>query len=76
MIVSDRGSQFVARFWEQLHASLETHLIHSSTYHSQTDGQTERVNQIVEDMLEACVMKYHSSRDKNLSWAEFSYNNI
>jgi hypothetical protein len=41
MIVLDRGSQFVARFWEQLHASLETHLIHSSAYHPQTDGQTE-----------------------------------
>jgi hypothetical protein len=33
MIISDRGSQFVARFWEQLHASLRTHLIHSSAYH-------------------------------------------
>jgi transposase InsO family protein len=38
IIISDRGSQFVARFWEQLHASLGTHLIHSSAYHSQTDG--------------------------------------
>jgi hypothetical protein len=33
MIISDRGLQFVARFWEQLHASLETHLIHNSAYH-------------------------------------------
>jgi hypothetical protein len=73
-IISDRGSQFVTRFWEQLHASLETHLIHSSAYHLQTDGQTERVNQILEDMLRACVMEYPSSSDKNLSWAEFSYN--
>jgi hypothetical protein len=40
-IISDRGSQFVARFWEQLHASLGTHLIHSLTYHPQTDGQME-----------------------------------
>jgi hypothetical protein len=39
------------------------------------DGQTERVNQILEDMLRACVMKYPGSWDKNLSWAEFSYNN-
>jgi transposase InsO family protein len=46
MIISDQGSQFVARFCEQLHASLGTHLIHSSAYHPQTDGQTERVNQI------------------------------
>jgi hypothetical protein len=75
MIISDRGSQFIARFWEQLHASLGTHLIHSSAYHLQTDGQTERVNQILEDMLRACVMEYPGSWDKNLQWAEFSYNN-
>jgi transposase InsO family protein len=52
-IISDRGSQFVARFWEQLHASLGTHLIHSSPYQPQTDGQTERVNKILDDMLRA-----------------------
>jgi hypothetical protein len=74
-IISDRGSQFVTHFWEQLHLSLRTHLIHSLAYHSQTDGQTERVNQILEDMLRACVMEYQGSWDKNLSWAEFSYNN-
>jgi transposase InsO family protein len=74
-IISDRGSQFIARFWEQLHASLGTHLIHSSAYHPQMDGQNERVNQILEDMLRACVMEYPGSWDKNLSWAEFSYNN-
>jgi IS30 family transposase len=39
-ITSDRGSQFVARFWEQLHASLGTHLIHCSAYHPHTDVQT------------------------------------
>jgi hypothetical protein len=75
MIISDRGSQFIARFWEQLHASLGTHLIHSSAYHPQTDGQTERANQILEDMLRDCVMEYPGSWDKNLPWAEFSYNN-
>jgi hypothetical protein len=41
MIICDRGSQFVARFWEQLHTSLGTHLIHSLAYHPQTDGQTK-----------------------------------
>jgi hypothetical protein len=40
-IISDRGLQFVARFWEQLHVSLGTHLIHSLAYHPQTDGKTE-----------------------------------
>jgi hypothetical protein len=74
-IISDRGSQFVAHFWEQLHASLGTRVIHSSAYHPQTDGQTERVNPIVEDMLRACVMKYSDSWDKNMPWAKFSYNN-
>jgi hypothetical protein len=43
--------------------------------HPQTNGQTERVNQILEDLLRACVMEYLGSWDKNLSWAEFSYNN-
>jgi transposase InsO family protein len=74
-IISDRGSQFVARFWEQLHASLGTHLIHSLAYHLQTDGQTKRVNQILEDMLRVYVLEHHGSWDQNLPWAEFSYNN-
>jgi transposase InsO family protein len=74
-IVSDRGTQFVIRFWEQLHESLGTKLIRSSSYHPQTDGQTERVNQIVEDMLRTSIMHFDKSWDKSLSLAEFSYNN-
>jgi hypothetical protein len=57
-IVSDRGPQFVAKFWEALHKSLGTKLLHSSAYHPQTSGQTERVNQILEDMLQACVLEF------------------
>jgi hypothetical protein len=75
MIISDAGSQFVLCFWEQLHTSLRTHLIHSSAYHPQTDGQIERVNQILEDILRACVLEHQGSCDKNLPWAEFLYNN-
>jgi hypothetical protein len=74
-IVSDRGAPFVARFWEQLQESLGTHVIRSSTYHPQTDGQTERVKPILEDMLRACVLHYGKDWDKCLSLAEFSYNN-
>jgi hypothetical protein len=74
-IISDRGAQFIARFWEQLQTSLGTRLIRSSAYHPQTDGQTERVNQILEDMLRACVIQYGKSWDHCLPLAEFSYNN-
>jgi hypothetical protein len=74
-IVSDRGAPFVARFWEQLQKSLGTTVIRSSAYHPHTDGQTERVNQIFEDMLRACVIHYGKDWDKCLSLAEFSYNN-
>jgi hypothetical protein len=48
MIVLDRGPQFVSKFWGELHKSLGTKLLHSSTYHPQTSGQTARVNQILE----------------------------
>jgi hypothetical protein len=74
-IVSDRGTQFTSKFWEKLHESLDTKLTFSSAYHPQTDGQTERVNQILEDMLRTCVLKDNQSWDKCLPYAEFSYNN-
>ena len=74
-IVSDRGTQFTSKFWKQLHETLGTRLEFSTTFHPQTDGQTERVNQILEDMLRACALDYGSSWDDNLPYAEFSYNN-
>jgi hypothetical protein len=74
-IVSDRGSIFVARFWEQLHECLGTHLIQSLAYHPQVDGQTERVNQIIEYMLHSCVLNDDPKWDKHLPLAKFSYNN-
>jgi hypothetical protein len=74
-IVFDRGIQFTSRFWERLHEAMDTRLNFSSTYHPQTDGQTERVNQILEEMLRACALKDRKSWDKCLPYAEFSYNN-
>ena len=74
-IISDRGTQFIACFWEQLHACWGTHLIRSSAYHPQTDGQTERINQVLEDMLRACVLAYPQKWDECLPLAEFYYNN-
>jgi hypothetical protein len=74
-IVSDQGTQFTSKFWEKLHEAMDTRLNFSSAYHPQTDGQTKRVNQILEDMLRACALKDKKSWDKCLSYAEFSYNN-
>jgi hypothetical protein len=73
--VSDRGPQFVSKFWKELHKSLGTKLLHSSAYHPQTSGQTKRVNQILEDMLRACVLEFPQKWDDCLPLAEFSYNN-
>jgi hypothetical protein len=74
-IVSNRGSQFAFKFWEKLHESMDTKLYFSSAYHPQTDGQTGRTNQILEDMLRACALKYGKSWEKSLPYTEFSYNN-
>jgi transposase InsO family protein len=74
-IVSDRGTQFTSTFWEGLHETLDTQLRFSSAYHYQTDGQIERVNQILEDMLRACAQQYERSWGNSMSYVEFSYNN-
>jgi transposase InsO family protein len=60
--VSDRGSQFTSKFWDKLHESVDTKLNFSSAYHPHTDGQMERTNQILEDMLRACTLKYGKVR--------------
>ena len=54
---------------------MDTRLNFSLAYHLQTNGQTERMNQILEDMLRACALKGGQSWDKNLPYAEFAYNN-
>jgi transposase InsO family protein len=74
-ITSDRGTQFVSQFWKCLHESLGTKLLHSTTYHPQTGGQTERVNQILEDMLRSYVLNFSAKWDECLPLTEFSYNN-
>jgi hypothetical protein len=61
--------------WQKLHESMDTKFNFSSAYHPQTDGQTERMNQVLEDMLRACALKHGGSWEKSLPFAEFSYNN-
>ena len=74
-ITSDRGSLFTSAFWSRLHQALGTALKYSTAYHPQTDGQTERVNQIIEDMLRACALSQGPKWEDCLPYVEFSYNN-
>ena len=64
-IISDRGSVWTSQFWKAFMKDLGTELRMSSAFHPQTDGQTERVNQVLEDMLRACVLDFHSSWAKH-----------
>ena len=62
-------------FWKTLHAELGTRLDLSTAFHPQTDGQSERTIQVLEDTLRACVIEFGGHWDSFLPLAEFSYNN-
>ncbi|KAJ9545268.1 hypothetical protein OSB04_024975 [Centaurea solstitialis] len=74
-IISDRDSRFTSRFWQSLQKSLGSQLDWSTAYHPQTDGQSERTIQTLEDMLRACVIDFGGNWDDHLPLVEFSYNN-
>ncbi|GKD56080.1 putative reverse transcriptase domain-containing protein [Tanacetum coccineum] len=74
-IISDRDSRFTSRFWQSMQEALGTRLDMSTAYHPQTDGQSERTIQTLEDMLRACVLDFRGSWDVHLPLVEFSYNN-
>ncbi|KAK1425082.1 hypothetical protein QVD17_20426 [Tagetes erecta] len=74
-IISDRDSRFTSRFWQSFQKAMGTRLDLSTAYHPQTDGQSERTIQTLEDMLRACVLDFGGSWDTHLPLVEFSYNN-
>jgi hypothetical protein len=74
-IVSDRDPRFVSRFWSGLQEAMGTRLKFSTAFHPQTDGQSERTIQTLEDMLRACVLDFGGNWDEHLSLIEFAYNN-
>ncbi|XP_058075525.1 uncharacterized protein LOC131223943 [Magnolia sinica] len=73
-IIFDRDPKFTSRFWKSLQKALGTTLNYSMTFHPQTDGQTERVNQILEDMLRSCILDFKENWDNHLYLVEFAYN--
>jgi transposase InsO family protein len=74
-IVSDRDPRFTSKFWKRLFKGFGTNLNFSTTYHPKFDGKTERVNQVIEDMLRMYVMEKPSKWEDYIQLVEFSYNN-
>nr|GEW98000.1 hypothetical protein [Tanacetum cinerariifolium] len=66
----NRDSCFTSRFWQSMQEALGTRLDMSTAYHPQTDGQSERTNQTLKDMLRACVLDFGGSWDVHLPLAE------
>ena len=74
-IISDRDPKFVSRFWQSLQEAMGTELKFSTAFYPQTDGQSERTIQTLEDMLRMCVLEFQESWETHLPLVEFAYNN-
>nr|GEU72797.1 putative reverse transcriptase domain-containing protein [Tanacetum cinerariifolium] len=74
-IISDHDNHFTSRFWQSMQSALGTQVDMSTAYHPQTDGQSERTIQTLEDMLRACVIDFEKGWERHLPLVEFSYNN-
>ena len=71
----DRNPWFTSRFWKELQSALGTRLNFSTAFHPQSNGQSERVIQVLEDMLRGCVLDFPRSWDRYMPLMKFSYNN-
>ncbi|GJX80036.1 putative reverse transcriptase domain-containing protein [Tanacetum coccineum] len=74
-IICDRDGRFTSNFWKSFQKALGTDISMSTAYHPETNGQSERTIQILEDMLRACMIDFGKGWVKHLPLAEFSYNN-
>ncbi|GKD12432.1 putative reverse transcriptase domain, ribonuclease H-like domain, aspartic peptidase domain protein [Tanacetum coccineum] len=74
-IISDHDSCFTSRFWQSMQSALGIQLDMNTAYHPKTDGQSERTNQTLEDMLRACIIDFGKGWERHLPLVEFSYNN-
>ncbi|KAL1915429.1 uncharacterized protein VTP21DRAFT_6887 [Calcarisporiella thermophila] len=75
VIITDRDSKFTSSFWQELFKCLGTKLTMSTAFHPQTDGQTERINRSLEEMLRHYVSYRQDNWDEFLTPIEFAYNN-
>jgi len=75
LIVSDRDPRFTSRLWPSIQRALGTNLSISTAFHLQTDGQSERIIQILKDLLRACALEFGGNWEEHLSLVEFTYNN-
>ncbi|GKE49937.1 putative reverse transcriptase domain-containing protein, partial [Tanacetum coccineum] len=74
-IIYDRDPRFTSNFWRSFQKAMGTRLDMSTAYHPETDGQSERTIQTLEDMLRACVIDFGNGWEGHLPLIEFSYNN-
>ncbi|GJU58169.1 putative nucleotidyltransferase, ribonuclease H [Tanacetum coccineum] len=74
-IVSDRDPRFTSRFWKGLQNAWGTRLKFSTAFHPETDGQSERTIQTLEDMLRSCALEWTGNWDDYICLVEFAYNN-
>jgi hypothetical protein len=75
LIVSDRDPRFTSCLWPSIQRALGTNLSISTAFHLQTDGQSERIIQILKDLLRACALEFGGNWEEHLSLVEFTYNN-
>ena len=74
-IISDRDPRYTSRLWLSLQRAMGTRLNLSTTFHPQTDGQSERTIQTLEDLLRSCVLEFGGNWEVLLPLVEFTYNN-